>query len=55
MIYEDFDVRWNRALLSASEAHTEKVLEGLYTQKREGVGLGETSSNVLANPRLFSY
>ena len=28
--FQDFDVRWNRALLSASEADTEEVLEGLY-------------------------
>ena len=30
---EEFDVRWDQALLSASETQTEMVLEGLYMSK----------------------
>ena len=30
---QDFDVRWDQALLSASETPTEMVLEGLYKSK----------------------
>ena len=30
---QEFDVRWDQAILSASETHTEMVLEGLYKSK----------------------
>ena len=30
---QDFDVRWDQALLSASETPTEMLLEGLYKSK----------------------
>ena len=30
---QDFEVRWDQAILSASETSTEKVLEGLYQSK----------------------
>ena len=34
---QDFDVRWDQALLSSNETPTEKILEGLYKSKITGV------------------
>ena len=31
---QDFDVRWDQALLSASEMHSDVILEGLYKSKK---------------------
>ena len=30
---QDFDVRWNQALLAAGDIHTDMILEGLYKSK----------------------
>ena len=36
---QNFDTRWDQALLSASEISTERILEGLYKRKQDCVQL----------------